>query len=195
MSKQGLSKQGCCRLLGSSSCSGTGWANVTKWTRTRMMVLDWLLGSDHFIFGGDWKTFWKNNLGLLLAEKKIIWPSLCVEKKILLWYVAKKLICRIDRGAETAVYQAWLFKKKKSDLQFFVKKNLASNGVWKKNPVLTSTENNNLLKKCLPASPNNAMVAPLLPGPRERRHYYNMLAWKDTWLLTLLISRDGMLVN
>ena len=33
----------------------------------------------------------------------------------------KKKIYRIDRGPETAVYQAWLLKKK-SDLQFFVKK-------------------------------------------------------------------------
>ena len=31
-------------------------------------------GSDHFIIGGGgWKTFWKNNLELLLPEK-IIWP-------------------------------------------------------------------------------------------------------------------------
>ena len=67
--------------------------------------------SFHFLGGGrGWKTFWQNNLALLLAEK-IIWPSLFVEKIFLLWYVAKNIIYRIDRGTETAVYQAWLLKK------------------------------------------------------------------------------------
>ena len=57
----------------------------------------------------------------------------------------------IDRRAETAVYQAWL--KKNSDLQFFVKKKMAPDGVWKKNLALTSTEKNNLLTKGFPAPP------------------------------------------
>ena len=40
-------------------------------------------------WGGGWKTFWKNNLVLLLVEE-IIWTSLYVEQIFLLWYVAKK---------------------------------------------------------------------------------------------------------
>ena len=64
----------------------------------------------------------------------------------------KKIIYRIDSGAETAVYQAWLLKKNLTFNSLW-KKNLASNGVWTKNPALTSTEKNNLLKKSLPALP------------------------------------------
>ena len=68
-------------------------------------------------------------------------------------------IYRIDRGAETAVYQAWLLKKK-SDFQFFVKKKVASNDV-KKNLALTSTEKKVCWKKVFqPPPPDNEMVAP-----------------------------------
>ena len=51
--------------------------------------------------------------------------------KIFCLDIAKKVICRIEKGAETAVYQARLLKRKMWP-SILVKKNLASYGVWRK---------------------------------------------------------------
>ena len=76
------------------------------------------LGSNHFIIWWGAERL-KNNLAVLSALKNNLAQ---VVEKLVLWYVAKKLI----------LPQPWKFNTK-SDLQFFVKKkNLASNGVWKK---------------------------------------------------------------
>ena len=65
-----------------------------------------------------------------------------------------------------------------------MKKNLASNGVWRKNPALTWTEKNNLLEKSLPAPPPYEIVAPLAHG-------FIVSNWNDTaeWLFVWVCIR------
>ena len=67
-------------------------------------------GATISLWGGGLEDFLKNNLALLLAEKNYLAQAVCW-KKILFW-CCKKIIYRIDRRAETAVYQAWLLKKR-----------------------------------------------------------------------------------
>ena len=85
------------------------------------------LGSDHFIIGrGAGRLFEKNNLALFLVEKtnsaqSVCWKFFCFDM------LQKKIMYRIYRGAETAVYQAWVLKKIWPSILW--KKDLASNGV------------------------------------------------------------------
>ena len=111
------------------------------------------LGSDHFIIWGGagrvfekiiWRCFW---------PKKIIWPSLYVEKIFLLWYVAKKKSC-LHPENNVNIFDLKHDYKKIIWLSILCeKKNLASTGVWKKNPALNIRWKNNLLKTTLPAPP------------------------------------------
>ena len=82
--------------------------------------------------GGGGGRLFEKIICCCIWMKKIIWPSLYIEnfEGALICCKKKKINNNpSDRQrAETAAYQAWLFKKK-TDLQFFVKKNLASDGV------------------------------------------------------------------
>ena len=129
------------------STSRTWLSLYSTFGRAEYVIKLWL-GSDHFIIGGGgWKTFWKNNLALLLAEKSNLAQPVCW-KNFLFWYVAKKII----------LPQPWKLKKDlASTLRIKFKKILPSilsekkkSGFkWcvNKNPALTSTEKNNLPKK------------------------------------------------
>ena len=100
---------------------------------TRTEEVEKASGSDHFIIGrGGWKTFWKNNLALLLAEQNNLAQPVCWTIFFALIYCKKKIIIyRIHRGAETAVYQAWLVQKNLTFISLW-KKIWLQFGVWKK---------------------------------------------------------------
>ena len=101
---------------------------------------------------GGWKTFWKYNLALGLAKKNNLAQPVCWKCFFFALICCKIIIYRIDRGAETAVYQAWLLKKKIWPSILYEKK-IWLQMVCEKNTALTSAENNNLLKKMSSSPP------------------------------------------
>ena len=102
---QGAYNKTCCRLLAAHDHSGRTPASQPRLQSNSGNAAPRLqasqteyrgiktadLGSDHFIIGGGgWKTFWKNNLALLLAQKNnlaqpVRWKNffalICCKKK------------------------------------------------------------------------------------------------------------------
>ena len=79
----------------------------TPWGAVAQVVEHWTmtprrLGSDHFIiWGGGWKSFWKNNLALLLAKKNNLAQPVC-------WKNFFALICCKKNNLASTLKIMWI---------------------------------------------------------------------------------------
>ena len=99
-----------------------------------------VLGSDHSIIWGCWETFWKNNLALLLAEKKVFGPVCMLKKFYCFDMLPKTHLSDRQRGRNSClpsmtIKKIWpsILCDKKVWLQLLCeKKNSSFNIKWKK---------------------------------------------------------------